>query len=996
MDESRYRIEVYSIIADHRGEALRARLVRLGYDVSAVTITDNYLVNADLSGEELESVARMLANPVTRAFTVNRPFAPERFRYAIEVGFLPGVTDNLAHTARESMEDLLKRRLDPKTSVFSSTGYFIDGGLSRVDAERIGMELYNPLIQRLKVLDRPEYTTAGGMGRALPLVRIHERTVADEVDLEIPEDELRRLGREGIPDSDGSRRGPLALDMLSLDAIRRYFREDEKRNPTDVELESIAQTWSEHCKHTIFAARLDELDDGIFRRFIREATMRVRREKGADDFCVSVFEDNSGGIEFDDDYVVSDKVETHNSPSALDPFGGAITGVVGVNRDTIGFGMAARPIANRYGFCFADPFDETPLYRSKDEGSRLLSPRRIMEGVVQGVNVGGNCSGIPTPQGFVYFDDRYKGKPLVFVGTIGLIPAKIDGKPSTEKKAMPGDHIVMAGGRVGRDGIHGATFSSEALGSGSPATAVQIGDPITQKKMSDAIIKEAREKGLYHSITDNGAGGLSCSVAEMAREAGGFEVELEKVPLKYPGLAPWQIWVSESQERMTLSVPPEKSGEFIALMESRGVEATVIGRFTGSKRGMVTYHGEKVFDLDMDFLHNGLPQKSLKTSRPTGPTLHPDIPAPSDLGGALLDMLERLNIAGFEFISTQFDHEVQSNSTLKPLHGPGRVNASASVIRPLPDSVKGVVLSQGLYPSYSEIDPYRMAACSIDTAVRNAIAAGGSLGRLALLDNFCWCDSDNPERLWQLRQAAQACYDYAVAYGTPYISGKDSMYNDFHGYDANFNPVSISVPPTLLISSIGIVADVWRCQTMDFKFEDDFIYLTGITNDETAGSEYAAMASESAGRRGALYGSEVPRVDAAANAGLYLAYEAALARGLVASSVSLERGGLGVALARSAMAGKLGADVDLALVPGAAELREDIILFSETQGRLLASVAPANAAAFEELFAGMPCARIGRVTRDGVLRIRGCDGAPMVSCGVDDLLDSYRKTFGDF
>ncbi len=996
MSESRYRIEVYSTINDHRGGVLKTKLARLGYRVSAVTTTDNYLVNVELSRDEAESVGRMLANPVTQAFTVNEPFVPARFRYALEVGFLPGVTDNVAHTVRESIEDLLKRRLDPETSVFTSTSYFLEGELSRGEVERIGMELYNPLIQRIKALDAAEYSAAGGMGRALPLVSIHERTEVDEVSLDLPEAELQRLGREGIPDADGSRRGPLALDMLSLEAIRRYFRNDEKRNPTDIELESIAQTWSEHCKHTIFAARLDELDDGVFRRFIREATMRVRREKGADDFCVSVFEDNSGGIEFDDEYVVSDKVETHNSPSALDPFGGAITGIVGVNRDTMGFGMAARPIANRYGFCFADPFDERPLYRARDEGSKLLSPRRIMEGVIHGVNVGGNCSGIPTPQGFVYFDDRYKGKPLVFVGTVGLLPKKVNGRPSTEKKAMPGDCIVMAGGRVGRDGIHGATFSSEALNSGSPATAVQIGDPITQKKMSDAIVKEAREKDLYHSITDNGAGGLSCSVAEMAKEAGGFEVELEKVPLKYPGLAPWQIWVSESQERMTLAVPPEKCDEFIALMESRGVEATIIGRFTGSTRGIVTYGGKKVFDLDMDFLHNGLPRKNLKTARPSKPAIVPDFPAPADMTGAFHAMLSRLNIASFEFISTQYDHEVQANSAIKPLHGPGRVNALASVIRPLPDSKKGVVLSQGLYPWYSEIDPYRMAACSIDTAVRNAVSAGGSLKRLALLDNFCWCDSDNPQRLWQLREAAQACYDYAVAYGTPFISGKDSMYNDFRGFDENFNPVSISVPPTLLVSSIGIVADVMLCQTMDFKFDGDYIYVIGLTADETAGTEYAAMTAATNNRPGVLFGSEVPKVDAAANAHLYRAFERALAERLVVSSVSVERGGLGVALARSAMAGMLGVNVDLALVPGGEALREDVILYSESQGRLLVSVAPANCAAFEEVFADMPCARIGRVTRDGAIMVRGCDGTPVIRSDVAALLGSYRGTFGNF
>jgi phosphoribosylformylglycinamidine synthase len=450
------------------------------------------------------------------------------------------------------------------------------------------------------------------MGHEIPVVHISEKAEADIVNLGVADDELQKIGKEGIADTDGTRRGPLALDMASMNVIKDYFINKEKRNPTDIELESIAQTWSEHCKHTIFAAALDDdTPGGIYKTYIREATVRIRREKGDRDFCESVFTDNSGGITFDDNWIISDKVETHNSPSALDPFGGAITGIVGVNRDSIGFGLGAKPVANRFGYCFANPEDESPLYKNKSEEPRLLSPRRIMEGVVHGVNAGGNTSGIPTPQGFIYFDDRYKGKPLVFVGTIGLMPKTSAGRSSVSKKAMPGDLVVVAGGRVGRDGIHGATFSSEALTSGSPATAVQIGDPITQKKLSDAIIKEARDMGLYNSITDNGAGGISCSVAEMARECGGFNVELERVPLKYPGLSPWQIWVSESQERMTFSVPEAKIDEFILLLKKRGVEATVIGKFNDSGRGVVTYKGKSIFDLDLDFLMTAFQRNSL-------------------------------------------------------------------------------------------------------------------------------------------------------------------------------------------------------------------------------------------------------------------------------------------------------------------------------------------------------------------------------------------------
>ncbi|MBN2430871.1 MAG: phosphoribosylformylglycinamidine synthase [Acidobacteria bacterium] len=994
METAAHRIEVFYSIPDARGRVLLEKLQGLGFALNEVRLADNYLLNAELTDDELQAAAMALTQSVTQDFRVDVPFVPDSFDYAIEIGFLPGVTDNVAHTCREMLEDLLGRRLDPEKSIFTSTTYFVAGSLDDSAAWHLGQELYNPLIQRMNLLSRKEYGRAGGMGRRLPVVHLEEIGEVDEVSLDLSGEELLRLGREGIANPDGSRRGPLALDRPALQVIRDYFR-NEGRSPTDIELESIAQTWSEHCKHTIFAARLDEIDAGIFKQFIRGATERIRNKKGARDFCESVFTDNAGGILFDENWVIADKVETHNSPSALDPFGGALTGIVGVNRDAMGFGMGAKPVANRYGFCFADPDDRRPLYRSRDEESVLLSPRRIMEGVVHGVNVGGNCSGIPTPQGFVYFHPRYKGKPLVFVGTVGLIPRTINGQPGVAKKAQPGDRVVMVGGRVGRDGIHGATFSSEALSAGSPATAVQIGDPITQKKMSDAIIKEAREQDLYHSITDNGAGGLSCSVAEMARESGGFEVELERVPLKYPGLAPWQIWISESQERMTLAIPPDKVAPFLELMQRRGVEATVIGTFTDSGRGVVRYKGRIVFDLDMVFLHDGLPQKVLHTETPPVGPPDPEFPEPADMSAVFHRFLERLNIASFEFISTQFDHEVQANSVIKPLQGAGRVNGNATVIRPVPESNRGVVLSQGIYPSYSEIDAYGMAACAIDTAIRNAVAVGGTLDRMALLDNFCWCDSHNPVRLAQLKAAAEACYNVAVAYGTPFISGKDSMFNDFRGFDHEFNPVLISVPPTLLISSIGIVPDVRRCQTLDFKMPGDLVYVLGLTAAEWAGSEYLTQMGERLQGR-AFSGRLLPWVDPAANARLYHAYEQALRDGLVASAVSLERGGLALAAARSAMAGRFGLTLDLARVPATGALRHDELLYSESQGRLLVTVDPARRTEFETIMGDCPLACVGEVQDNRRFVVTGHEGRRVLESDVDDMLEHYRSRFRRF
>jgi len=991
MEEALFRIEIFYTTTDYRSDVIKNKLNRLGYAVDRIYMSDNYLVNAPITPEQAELVARSLTQPVTQSYLINEPYMPEEFNVAVQIGFLPGVTDNVAHTVRESIEDLLKMKLDQEKSVFSCVTYFLklpDPGI----IGQLTRELYNPLIERIRILTAEEYRSGKGMGNTLPLVKISSRAAADEVDLHVGEEELARIGKEGIKDGDGTRRGPLALDMLSLNVIKNYFHGDEKRNPTDIELESIAQTWSEHCKHTIFAAELDDIQEGIYKHYIKEATIRIRREKGPRDFCVSVFTDNAGGIIFDDDYIVADKVETHNSPSALDPFGGSITGIVGVNRDAIGFGMASRPIANRYGFCFADPHDERPLYRDKNEESRLLPPRRIMEGVIHGVNAGGNTSGIPTPQGFVYFDERYKGKPLVFVGTVGILPRVVRGNSAVQKKAMPGDNIVMIGGRVGRDGIHGATFSSEALNSGSPATAVQIGDPITQKKLSDAVVKEARDMGLYNSITDNGAGGLSCSVAEMARESGGFEVHLEKIPLKYPGLAPWQIWVSESQERMTLSVPDNNLEAFLSLMEHRGVEASVIGRFNDGRRGIVYYHGDKIFDLDMEFLHDGLPKKALKTVYTRHDNACPEFSRPADMNETFADMISRLNTASFDFISYQYDHEVQGNSLIKPLQGKGRVNGNVTVIQPVFDSPRAVVLSQGLYPSYSDIDTYWMAACSIDTAIRNAVSAGGTLDHLALLDNFCWCDSNNPERLGQLKEAARGCYDFSVAYGTPFISGKDSMFNDFRGYDGDFNEVQISIPPTLLISSFGVVYDKNACQTMDFKFDGDLIYLLGETADETGGSEYLAYVGERlSGKK--YIGNNIPRVDAVTFSRMYRAYTDALSRGLVSSGVSIERGGLGVALAKSSMAGLLGCSVDLSAVPCAGKLREDVILYSESQGRLLMSVNPARRKEAEAAFKGLPFAFLGTVQNTGRIRVKGFGGGDIVNAELDMLMDRYKSVF---
>lgn len=988
-----HRLEVVPTVPDARGLVRQEQLTALVFPVQEVRVVDVYTIDAPLSLNAQQKIQELFTNPVVQRTSIDAPAVYDRFDNAFEVGFLPGVTDNIGVTARESIEDRLKIRLDGP-GVYSSQLLLVKGNLSKEQREQLVQHLANPLIQRVHVKSFEEYARTQGMEITVPRVHLTGTPRADLIDiLGASDEELTRIGKEGIANPDGLSRGPLALDITYMKTLQQHFR-SIRRNPYDIELESLAQTWSEHCKHTIFADPIDEIKEGLFKHYIRRATEEIRARKGSKDFCVSVFTDNSGAIAFDDAFLITDKVETHNSPSALDPFGGSITGIGGVNRDAIGFGLGAKPIANGYGFCLADPHVDVPLYRGKSKTQPLLPAREIMEGVIRGVEVGGNCSGIPTPQGFLYFDERFRGKPLVFVRTVGLIPREHDGRKLYEKRAQPGDYIVMMGGCVGKDGIHGATFSSEALDTGSPATAVQIGDPITQKKLSDVITKEARDLGFYTSITDNGAGGLSCSVAEMAKESGGFRVDLDRVPLKYPGLQPWEIWISESQERMTLSVPPEKWGAFSDLMRRRGVEAAVIGEFTGSGKCIVEYRGECVMDISMDFLHHGLPPRPMQTTFTLKRHEEPDFVCPDNLTSSLEQMLGRLNIASTAFVSQRYDHEVQGSSVLKPLQGRGLVNADATILRPVLSSRKGIVLSHGINPNYSDIDTYQMAANAIDTAIRNAVAAGAPLDCIALLDNFCWCSSNEPERLGQLKRAAQACYEYAIAYGTPFISGKDSMFNDFKGYDTDGNPVKISIPPALLVSSLGVMDDASKAISLDAKMPGDLVYVVGSTHDELGGSEYFSMIGEQ--ERGKAYiGNRVPQVSSTINFLTYQCLEQTIDRELVASAQSVHRGGLGIALAKSAMGGMLGMDISLEGFLGSVT-RDDYALYSESPGRIVVTVNPRHQKSFEECIEPAVYAFIGTVRSDEQFTIRGITGKEVVRTTLDTLQHAYRATFANF
>ena len=784
------------------------------------------------------------------------------------------------------------------------------------------------------------------------------------------DEELQKISIEGV----------LSLNLEEMRTIKDYFVQIG-RNPTDVELETLAQTWSEHCVHKTFKGIIEytEIENGkekseIINSLLHTYLIRATRELNKE-WCLSVFSDNAGIIAFDENYGVAFKVETHNHPSAIEPYGGSETGIGGVIRDTLGVGLGAKPIMNTDVFCFGPhdlPYDELP--------KGTLHPRRIFKGVVAGVRDYGNRMGIPTCNGAILFDRRYIGNPLVYCGNVGLIP-----RDKCYKKVSPGDLVVVVGGRTGRDGIHGATFSSIELTDDSEVTsssAVQIGNAIVEKKMTDTIL-QARDKGLYNAITDCGAGGLSSAVGEMGKDTGAT-VYLEKVPLKYSGLAPWEIWVSEAQERMVLAVPPEKIDELLKVFADEDVEATVIGEFTNNKKLHLLYDGETVADIDMEFVHDGIPKARKQAVWKLPVYEEPTFDDPSDLTLYLLDILSSPNVASKEWVIRQYDHEVQGGSIIKPLQGidndgPG----DACIIRPLLNSKRGVVVSNGINPKYSDIDTYWMAGSAIDEALRNIVSVGGNLKETAILDNFSWGNPDKPDRLGTLVRAIKACYDFAIAYGTPFISGKDSLNNE---YRDSTTGETLSIPPTLLISAISVIDDISKAITMDVKSPSDLIYAVGRTYDELGASHYYSI-------RGFI-GNNVPKVRPIEGKRSMEKLSKAISRGLVKACHDCSEGGIGVAIAEMAFSGGYGMEIHLKNVPCSDDvIRNDTILFSESNSRFIVEVSKENQAEFERVMSETDVAVIGEVTDNDKLIIYGLNENVVVSVNIYDLKNAWQKTF---
>jgi phosphoribosylformylglycinamidine synthase subunit PurSL len=966
------------------------------FDVHAAR---GFLVQGEVSPREIEQIAReLLTDLVVERPAVGKPgdkalgTSASADARLIHVLPKPGVTDPVAASTLAAI-----RHFGIAAEAVVTLRKFWVSGLAE---EQIKL-----LATKLLANDSIEQVVVG----PLKLERLHLGSACRFEPLTVP---IRDLSDDALLALSQER--TLSLTLIELKTIQHHYR-DLAREPTDIELETIAQTWSEHCSHKTLTGRVTYTDENGTRTFnnllketIFAATQQIRHSLGAKDWCVSVFRDNAGIVRFDDKHNVAIKVETHNRPSAIEPYGGANTGVGGVIRDTLGTGLGAKPICNTDVFCFAPP--DTP---AGELPPGVLHPRRIMRRVVAGVRDYGNRMGIPTVNGAIYFDERYVGNPLVFCGDVGLLPHD---KSFKEPKA--GDFIVAMGGRTGRDGIHGATFSSVELTHESEQTsggAVQVGNAITEKMVLDVLLK-ARDENLFNAVTDCGAGGFSSAVGEMGAEIG-VEVWLDKAPLKYEGLSYTEIWISEAQERMVLAVPEDKWPRLAALAESENVEATIIGHFVPTGRLELKYDGTPVGQLDMQFLHEGRPKVERQaTYKSKIQSPKSNVGNSSDLGqgtldlghdqraasfhASLLGLLSSLNIASKEWVIRQYDHEVQGGSVIKPLVGAANDGPSdAAVLRPVLSSRRGLVIACGMNPHYGDYDPYAMAACAIDEAVRNCIAVGADPERIAILDNFCWGYTDRPETLGALVRAALACHDVAIAFGTPFISGKDSLNNEF-SYEASGERRTIQIPHTLLISALGQIADVSKCVTMDLKTPGNLLYQVGATKHELAGSHYVGWAAPTSQKTmvGTAHPSSVPRVDVATAKRTFIAIHEAIERGLIRACHDLSEGGLAVAIAEMAFAGGLGVQLRLADVPlydsidPQAADADVVRLFSESASRFLIEVPPQHRPDVEAIFqkAAVKLGAIGEVTASSRLQISDAGGR-VIDLPIAELKEAWQK-----
>jgi phosphoribosylformylglycinamidine synthase len=907
---------------DPAGQALRQQAAELGYKLGPILARRIFLIDVDSPPADFAKQAMaLLADPVVEAAEVFDWAKVDENKSRIEVHLKPGVMDPVAASTEMALRDLgLKVK-----QVRTGRAFIFDGLVPREHLQTIASRiLANGVIESVHFEPFVPGEFEAGRDYKFQLKRVKVCDLDDA--------QLKTLSRDGH----------LFLSLAEMKAVQNYFRE-MGREPTDIELETLAQTWSEHCVHKTLKSEVDVevLDsagkvvatrhyDNLIKQTIFQSTMELMEQRKNDPLCLSVFADNAGVIVFDDVDAVCFKAETHNHPSAIEPYGGSATGAGGVIRDILGTGLGAKPIANTDVFCVAYP-DKKTLPKG------IIHPKRILQQVVAGVRDYGNRMGIPTVNGAVYFDDRYIGNPLVFCGCIGLIP-----RDKIFKKAKDGDAIVVIGGATGRDGIHGATFSSAELTDTHAdefSHAVQIGNAITEKKVADVIL-QARDKNLFTAITDCGAGGLSSAVGEMGEKTGAI-VHLDKVPLKYAGLRYDEIWISEAQERMVVSVPADKVDELLRLAAGEDVSAVVIGVFgTPNRELILNYRGSEVGRMSMHFMHDGIPMPTRKAVVPAEQKPRPVSRVSGDFKQLLLTSLAHPNIASKHWIIRQYDHEVQGGSVIKPLIGPLQIGPSdAAVIRPKLTGYRGVAVGCGLVPSIT--DPYAMAIAAIDEAIRNVICVGCDYNRLAILDNFCWPSVDDEITMGTLVRACEACRDAALAFGIPFISGKDSLHNQFTNQETG---EVIRIPATLLISAMGIVEDVRNCITMDLKKAGNRVLLVSANN----------------------------ATDLKSLAALHRAMAAAIASGAVVSAHDVSDGGAAVAAAEMCIASGLGmtAQFDAG--------------FEERSGQYLIEVADDRASA--------ALAGVSKVIDFGVVETEPTFRAAGVSVAISEMTKAWRGT----
>ena len=979
-----------------RADAALRQASALGLPVpSAAQHASVYLLEGELTEADVRRIAgELLADPVTQVAEVQRRGeARPRLDALVEVHPLPGVTD----PAAESVEMAVEALLGVKVRVRTGDRYDLAGVDARAAAALGERGVANPVIHGIHAEPWHPERFPSGRRYELRIVEVPIRDLADA--------QLERLSRD-------------AHLFLSLDEMRAVQAEYRRlgREPREIELETIAQTWSEHCVHKTLKSTVryreanlapgqkslagdaargrpnhEPAADGsvtvrnLLKSTVAAGTFALTDEKRADriDWCLSVFVDNSGVIAFDEHHAVCFKCETHNRPSAIEPYGGAATGIGGCIRDIMGTGLGAKPVAATDVFCVA-PLDGT------DVPAGCLPPRRILGQVVAGVRDYGNRMGIPTVNGAVWFDPRYVGNPLVYCGVVGTMP-----RTMVKGRVERGDRIVAMGGRTGRDGIHGATFSSAEVEHGHSSEfshAVQIGNAITEKTMLDALLaaRDQPDGPLYRALTDCGAGGFSSAVGEMGKDIGAT-VHLERAPVKYDGLSPTEVWISEAQERMVLAVPAERLPRLRATCAAHGVEMCELGEF-GTDDGAIRllWHGTEVGALDTHFLHEGVPMPTREATWDAAWSASQQPPAGDGrgVGPRLVDtactLLAHPNLASKEWIIRQYDHEVQGGSVVKPLVGVGSGGPSdAAVIHPVPGSARALAIGNGLATGWCG-DPYAMTLAAIDECIRNLVCVGADPSRIAILDNFCWPSCDEPRNMGALVRAAEACLDGALAYRAPFISGKDSLKNQFRTQDGR----TIMIPPTLLVSGFGIVPDAVHACTMDLKAPGNLLVLVGTTGARMGGSHRAMLGAF------AHADTRLPEVDPALGARTARAVAACIAKGAVRSAHDPSEGGLLPAIAEMCIGGALGAHVDLSAVPAAAgDVGDECRAFAEDPHRYVLEVEPGRLSVVQAHLDGIPHAVVGTVTEAAFLEVVGT-ATPRESVAVEALRAAWSTPTG--